>query len=68
MIVASLDLFVFWTLQCACPVETWRKQTGPAVRRWLATVGEFEALFFAGRYAYEHPADVFRNFADTHTL
>ena len=65
MIVASLDLFVFWTLQCACAVETWRKQTGPAVRRWLATVGEFEALSSLGGYAYEHPADVFPEFADT---
>ncbi|MGO8731273.1 MAG: MutS-related protein [Terriglobia bacterium] len=65
MIVAALDLFVFWTLQCACAVETWRKQTGPAVRRWLATVGEFEALSSLGGYAYEHPADVFPEFADT---
>ena len=55
LIVKSIDLFVFWTLQCACAVEVWRKQTGPAVRRWLATVGEFEALSSLGGYAYEHP-------------
>ena len=65
MIVASIDLFVFWTLQCACAVEAWRRWTGPAVRRWLATVGEFEALSSLGGYAYEHPADVFPEFTDT---
>jgi hypothetical protein len=65
MIVKSIDPFVFWTLQCACAVEAWRKRTGPAVRRWLATVGEFEALSSLGGYAYEHPADVFPEFAET---
>jgi hypothetical protein len=64
MIVKSIDLFVLWTLQCACAVERWRKRTGPAVRRWLATVGEFEALSSLGGYAYEHPADVFPEFAE----
>jgi len=62
MFVASIDLFVFWTLQCACAVEIWRGRTGPAVRRWLAAVGEFEALLSLGSYSYEHPADVFPEF------
>jgi hypothetical protein len=65
MIVISIDLFVLWTLQFACAVETWRQRTGPAVRRWLATVGEFEALSSLAGYAYEHPADVFPEFAET---
>ncbi len=64
LIVKSIDPFVLWTLQCACAVEAWRKQTGPAVRRWLAAVGEFEALSSLGGYAYEHPADVFPEFAE----
>ena len=63
MFVASIDLFVFWTLQCACAVEMWRRRTGPAVRRWLATVGEFEALLSLGSYAYEHPSDVIPEFS-----
>jgi hypothetical protein len=64
MFVRTVDPFVLWTLQCACAVETWRKRTGPAVRRWLATVGEFEVLSSLGGYAYEHPADVFPEFAE----
>jgi len=65
LIVKSIDLFVLWTLQCACAVEAWRKQAGPAVRLWLATVGEFEALSALGGYAYEHPADIFPEFVET---
>jgi hypothetical protein len=64
LLVKSVDLFVLWTLQCACAVESWRMQTGPAVRGWLATVGEFEALSSLGSYAYEHPADVFPEFVE----
>ena len=65
MLVGATDLFLSWTLQCACAVEAWRELTGPAVRRWLATVGEFEALSSLGSYTYEHPADVFPEFAET---
>ena len=63
MFVASIDLFVSWTLQCACAVEIWRRRTGPAMRRWLATVGEFEALLSLSCYAYEHPSDVIPEFS-----
>ena len=62
MFVAAIDLFMFWTLQCACAVDSWRRKTGPAVRRWLATVGEFEALLSLSSHAYEHPADVIPEF------
>ena len=65
LIVGSVDLFVLWTLQSVCAVELWRKHTGPAVRRWLSAVGEFEALSSLGGYAYEHPADVLPEFTET---
>jgi MutS domain V len=65
IVVGILDPFVLWTFQWACAVETWRKQTGPALRRWLATVGEMEALSSLSGYAYEHPADVFAEFTET---
>ncbi len=64
LIVGSLDPFVLWTLQAACAVEGWRRRIGPAVRRWLAAVGEFEALSSLAGYAYEHPADVFPEFVE----
>ncbi len=64
LIVGSLDPFVLWTIQSACAVEGWRRRIGPAVRRWLAAVGEFEALSSLAGYAFEHPADVFPEFVE----
>jgi hypothetical protein len=65
LIVRSIDPFVFWTFQCAGAIDSWRQQTGPAVRNWLAVVGEFEALSSLGNYSYEHLNDVFPEFAQT---
>jgi MutS domain V len=60
--VGILDPFVFWTLQCAFGVESWRRTFGGALRGWLDAVGEVEALSSLAGYAYEHPADVFPEF------
>ncbi len=64
LIIASVDPFVLWTLQTVCAIEVWRNKTGPALRRWLTTVGEIEALSSLGGFAYEHPDDAFPEFAD----
>jgi hypothetical protein len=62
LLVATVDPFVFWTLQLAFAVEKWRRISGPAIRRWLDAVGEMEALLALAGYAFEHPADVFPEF------
>ena len=59
-----VDPVVLWTLQWALAVEQWRKRSGPAIRRWLAAVGEMEALSALACYAYEHPADPFPELAE----
>jgi len=53
---------MLWTEQLAFAIEAWRKVSGPALRRWLAAVGEVEALCCLAAYAWEHPADVFPEF------
>lgn len=58
LVMKTLDLVLFWSVQLTFVVEAWKKQFGPAVRGWMATVGEFEALESLAGYAYEHPADV----------
>ena len=63
--VAVLNPFVFWDLQLAFAVEGWRKKFGSSVGRWLAAVGEVEALCALAGYAYEHPADVFPEFVSS---
>lgn len=50
---------LLWTEQLAFAVEAWRRKSGPALRQWLAAVGEIEALCALAAYAYEHPADPF---------
>ena len=45
IIFAPLAAILLWPLQCAISIEQWRQQTGPAVGRWLAAVGEFEGSF-----------------------
>jgi len=53
---------MLWSEQLAFAIEAWRKVSGPALRRWLASVGEMEALCALAAYAFEHPADVFPEF------
>jgi hypothetical protein len=68
-ILAFLDPFIFWSLQCAFAVERWRSRFGGALRGWLNAVGEIEALSSLANYAYEHPSDVFPEFtADAPSL
>jgi MutS domain V len=62
--VKTLDPFLLWTLQLAFAVDAWRKKFGSAVRRWLAAVGEMEALLSLACYAYENPTDVFPEFTE----
>jgi DNA mismatch repair ATPase MutS len=62
-VVGVLNPFVFWSLQLAFAIDSWRAKFGPSIRGWLAAVGEMEALCALAGYAYEHPADVFPEFA-----
>jgi len=64
VLVRLIDVAVLWTLHWALAVEAWRERSGPAIRRWLAAVGEMEALSALASYAYEHPADPFPDFAE----
>lgn len=56
---APLAFLLLWTVPLALAVEAWRRRSGPALARWLAAVGEFEALCALAGYAYENPEDAF---------
>jgi hypothetical protein len=62
--VRIFDAFVFYTAQFTMAAERWRGKFGPAIRGWLAAVGEFEALAALAGYAWEHPADVLPEFTE----
>jgi hypothetical protein len=54
-----LAYLLMWGTQMAHAIESWRAVAGPAIARWLAVVGEFEALCSLASYAYENPDDPF---------
>ena len=62
--IKVLDPFIFWSLQCALAIESWRKKFGSAIGPWLDALGEIEAISDLAGYAYEHPRDVFPEFTD----
>ncbi|PWU02542.1 MAG: DNA mismatch repair protein MutS [Terriglobia bacterium] len=62
--VRVVEIFILWTPHVAYAVETWRRHSGPTVRRWLTATGEIEALCSLASHAFEHPDDSFPEFAD----
>jgi hypothetical protein len=55
--VRLIDVPLMYSVQLALAAERWRKAHGHAVERWLAVVGEMEALLSLAAYSYEHPDD-----------
>jgi len=64
LLLRLMEPFVLWTTHLAFAVETWQRQSGKAVRRWLTAMGEIEALCSLASHAFEHPADPFPEFVD----
>jgi len=64
-IVALLVAPLLWTTQLALAVEAWRRRFGTAIGRWLAAVGEIEALGSLASFAFEHPELPFPTLRDT---
>ena len=57
--VRLIGPLLLWDLHLIFAIERWRRVSGPALRPWLAAVGEMESLSSLAAYHYEHPADVF---------
>jgi hypothetical protein len=63
----SLVLGAYFLLlrpQWALALEAWRRTSGSAFARWLAALGEFEALGSLAAYAFENPDDPFPEVVD----
>ena len=54
--------------QLAMVLDRWRQTSGPAFGRWLAALGEIEALCALAAYSYECPDDPFPEIMETGTL
>jgi hypothetical protein len=59
IIIAVLDLPLLYSVHAALAAERWRRHHGHAVRVWLQTIGDLEALISLSGYSYEHPDDPF---------
>jgi hypothetical protein len=59
IIFAPVAFILLWPMQMAMAIELWRQRFGPAVGRWLAAIGEIEAVSSIAGYAFEHPDDPF---------
>jgi hypothetical protein len=62
--VRLLDVPLMYSVQVALAAERWRATHGPALRGWLAAIGEIEALLSLSAYHYEHPGDSFPEFVE----
>ena len=58
-LIAILDLPLLYSVHAALAAERWRRHHGHAVRVWLQTIGEIEALISLSGYSYERPDDAF---------
>jgi hypothetical protein len=62
--VRILDAPLMYSVQVAFAAEHWREAHGSALRLWVDTIGQMEALLSLATYSFEHPADPFPEFAD----
>ena len=62
--VRILDAPLMYSVQLAFAAERWRSMHGSALRSWLNTLGQTEALLSLSTYSFEHPSDPFPEFVD----
>jgi len=46
---------LLWTENLSFSVESWRRESGADIARWIEAAGELEALSSLASFAYEHP-------------
>jgi len=62
--VRIIDAPLMYSVQVGFAAERWRTAHGHAVRKWIAAVGEMEALLSFAAYSFEHPSDPLPEFTD----
>lgn len=54
-----LQTLLFWDFHTLWLLERWQREAGPHVRRWLAALGDFEALCALAGLRYDNPGWAF---------
>ena len=64
LLIRIIDVPLMYSVQVAFAAERWRRAHGSALRLWVNTIGEMEAILSLATYGYEHPSDPFPAFKD----
>lgn len=56
LIHVVINNVLFWDYHCAFSLEKWKKLSGSSLRKWIATLGRFEALSSLALIAQLNPA------------
>jgi hypothetical protein len=59
LVHTPLQLLTLWDFHVLWLLERWQRQAGPHARRWLAALGDFEALSALGGLRFDHPGWAF---------
>ena len=62
--VRILDAPLMYSVQVAFAVERWRDRYCSALRSWVYTIGQMEALLSLAAYSFEHQEDPFPEFSE----
>jgi MutS-like protein len=62
--VRIVDAPLMYSVQVAYAAERWRQAHCGALRLWVNTIGQVEALLSLATYSFEHPLDSFPEFTD----
>lgn len=50
-----INILLLWDYQCMIEFEKWKSDNGCRLKKWLDTIGEFEALSSISNIIYENP-------------
>jgi hypothetical protein len=64
MFFYPIQIATLWNVHVLWLLERWQREAGGSARRWLATLGELEALAALAALAHDHPAWCFPELAD----
>jgi hypothetical protein len=64
LLAGLAELPLLYTLQIGFAAEAWRRRWGGAMRTWVNTAAEMEALLSLATYSFEHPTDLFPEFVE----
>lgn len=64
MFFYPIQIATLWNVHVLWLLERWQREAGPSARRWLAVLGELEALAALAALAHDNPAWAFPELLD----